>query len=305
MAMECAEIREGLSARLDGEDPGPGTTAQEIDRHLTTCPGLRGLGRRARRPAPDGPRPGGGTRPRPQRRHRRRLRAPGRLPAAPAARWPSGSARVRWALFAVALTQLVLAGARPAPRRGRRGHRPRRPRARLLRRRPRRGPPRRGLAARPGLGPPPRRCRAGPRDGRDRGARHGRRAGIDVSAKPTTSSTSRGSRLLWLVARDWLPPPDASAAGRRRPLPRTPARPVGASSAPWRCSSWLAVRCSRQRPPAPTPPSSRSIRRTGRGSTASPEQVQLTFSEHVSASLGGVRVLDSDGEPGRPGRGPR
>jgi predicted anti-sigma-YlaC factor YlaD len=107
--MECDEIREGLSARLDGEDPAPGTTTHEIDRHLAACAAcaawadeLGVLHRLVRvrevEPVPD-------------------LSAAIVDAFVPQATSRSGwgplgqrISTVRWALFAVALTQLVLAG---------------------------------------------------------------------------------------------------------------------------------------------------------------------------------------------------
>lgn len=105
--MRCDTIREALSARLDGEDPGLDT--EVLDVHLGTCVACRAwvgeltaLHRLVRvreaEPVPD-------------------LTAailaavPALDPGPTAARWraePVNSAR--WALFTVALTQLVLAG---------------------------------------------------------------------------------------------------------------------------------------------------------------------------------------------------
>jgi len=107
--MQCDEIREGLSARLDGEDPGPGTTADDIDRHLTTCAAcaawadeLGALHRMVRvrevEPVPD----------------LSTAIVDAFVPqAGRQSTWNPLAERistVRWALFAVALTQLVLAG---------------------------------------------------------------------------------------------------------------------------------------------------------------------------------------------------
>ena len=60
-------------------------------------------------------------------------------------------------------------------------------------------------------------------------------------------------------------------------------------------------------------PGRRSTRPTARASTRAPRSSRLTFSERVSVGLGGVRVLDADGDPvedgaargGRRGRGGR
>lgn len=105
--MRCETIREGLSARLDGEEPG--LDAEVLDLHLGSCPGcqawveeLTALHRivrvREAEPVPD-------------------LTA-AILAAAPAPATGPSAARgraepvstARWALFSVALTQLVLAG---------------------------------------------------------------------------------------------------------------------------------------------------------------------------------------------------
>ena len=105
--MQCDETREGLSAQLDGEDPG--ASPHEIEAHLATCAGctawageVGALHRLVRvrevEPVPDlsaaivdafVP---------------ARRGAPRRNPLA------ERISTVRWALFAVALTQLVLAG---------------------------------------------------------------------------------------------------------------------------------------------------------------------------------------------------
>src|SRR5689334_18269448 len=59
--MDCAQYREALSARLDGESLG--TSDGDLDRHLAGCTAGPGLdpaaapGRRPRRPAPRRPAP--------------------------------------------------------------------------------------------------------------------------------------------------------------------------------------------------------------------------------------------------------
>jgi len=115
--MRCAQIREGLSARLDGEDPG--LDPAELAAHLAGCPACtahaaeldalhRAVRVREAEPVPDltaailAQAPAlGGT-------------APARRADAPAAPWWAiGRERIstaRWALLTVALTQLVLAG---------------------------------------------------------------------------------------------------------------------------------------------------------------------------------------------------
>jgi predicted anti-sigma-YlaC factor YlaD len=111
--MECTDIREALSARLDGEDPGVPTSA--LDEHVATCAACAGwndelsvLHRMVRvREAEavpdlsaaivDACAPG--------------LTAARRRAPAPVRRSPVGEviSPARWGLFVVALTQLVLA----------------------------------------------------------------------------------------------------------------------------------------------------------------------------------------------------
>lgn len=101
--MDCEHTREAISARLDGEDAGP--EVARLDRHLAGCAActawaadldvLHRLVRvRAAEPVPDLT---AGI----------LAAAPGRRAAAPRVERISS---VRWALFAIALTQLVLAG---------------------------------------------------------------------------------------------------------------------------------------------------------------------------------------------------
>lgn len=103
--MDCELLREALSARLDGEDPG--VEAAALDAHLAACPActgwaaeLSGLHRlvrvRAAEPVPDLTGAIMASAPRPVD------------PRVAAAR-PRPVSSARWALFAVALTQLVLA----------------------------------------------------------------------------------------------------------------------------------------------------------------------------------------------------
>jgi predicted anti-sigma-YlaC factor YlaD len=103
--MECTPIREALSARLDGE--AEGIPDHAVDRHLVTCPGCRAWSEevatlhrmvrvREAEPVPD-------------------LSAAivdAHQPAATRRRSLLGQAisGPRWALFVVALTQLVMAG---------------------------------------------------------------------------------------------------------------------------------------------------------------------------------------------------
>jgi predicted anti-sigma-YlaC factor YlaD len=118
--MDCAHVREALSARLDGEDPG--VDESRLDQHVTGCSGctawaedLGALHRLVRvqpaEPVPDlsaaimarSPLPPEAPAPGPPR-----SLADGAAPW-----WAPFSERistVRWALFALALTQLVLAG---------------------------------------------------------------------------------------------------------------------------------------------------------------------------------------------------
>jgi predicted anti-sigma-YlaC factor YlaD len=103
--MRCDTIREGLSARLDGEDPG--LDAGVLDLHLHTCAACQGwvdeltaLHRMVRvreaEPVPD---------------LTATILASAPATGPSAARWRAEPvSTARWALFAVALTQLVLAG---------------------------------------------------------------------------------------------------------------------------------------------------------------------------------------------------
>ena len=123
---DATQIREALSARLDGE--AAGLEDAVLDAHLDTCAELRGLVGGADGPAPHGAGARGRGRPRPHRGDPRRRsgragpsrrganRAGERRPLGPV-RGGAHAARAR--------------GARAAPRRGRRRHRPRRPRARV------------------------------------------------------------------------------------------------------------------------------------------------------------------------------
>ena len=105
--MECTHFREAVSARLDGEDPGMASSV--LDAHLAGCPGCRAWSEeltalhrlvrvRSAEPVPD-------------------LSADIVDAFVPAARRQRGGGllrgevvgNARWALFAVALTQLVLA----------------------------------------------------------------------------------------------------------------------------------------------------------------------------------------------------
>ena len=102
--MRCDTLREALSARLDGEDPGLDDTA--IDGHLGTCGAcsawsdeLTTLHRMVACPRGRGD-PGPE---RPDPRH------PGRRSVPPRAARREAISPARWALFVVALTQLVLA----------------------------------------------------------------------------------------------------------------------------------------------------------------------------------------------------
>ena len=102
--MRCDTIREALSARIDGEDPG--IDGEVLDVHLRTCRAcerwteeLTALHRMVRvreaEPVPD-------------LTTAILASAPSPEPAVP---WPAEPVSVaRWALFAVGLTQLVLAG---------------------------------------------------------------------------------------------------------------------------------------------------------------------------------------------------
>lgn len=108
--MDCTAIREALSARLDGEDPG--TPATLLDRHLTGCAGCRewlagaeSLHRavrvRSAEPVPDLTAAIVAT---------ATARGHVTADARPLSVWRQPISGWRWALFAVALTQLVLAG---------------------------------------------------------------------------------------------------------------------------------------------------------------------------------------------------
>jgi len=46
--MHCSRIRTAVSARLDGEEPPPGMTAQQVAAHLDTCAACRQWEARAR-----------------------------------------------------------------------------------------------------------------------------------------------------------------------------------------------------------------------------------------------------------------
>jgi len=105
--MDCEHIREALSARLDGEDPG--VDEARLDQHVAGCAGctawadeLGALHRLVRvQPAEAVP----------DLSEAIMARVPSPAGAAPRGA-PLGEriSTVRWALFAVALTQLVLAG---------------------------------------------------------------------------------------------------------------------------------------------------------------------------------------------------
>ena len=98
---------------------------------------------------------------------------------------------------------------------------------------------------------------------------------------------------------------------RRRSAPATAASPPRegwraprlAAVLGWRScwSAWSAAPAA-----AHAEPGRRSTRPTAPGSTRAPTVVRLTFSEPVSVGLGGVRVLDAEGDAGagrrRPGR---
>lgn len=99
--MQCEPIREALSARLDGEALPPGLTDQLVDEHVAGCPACtafatgagaqhRALRVRAAEPVPD-------------LVHRILERVPATARPQPVREW------ARYALFAVAVTQLVLA----------------------------------------------------------------------------------------------------------------------------------------------------------------------------------------------------
>ena len=113
--MDCEHIREALSARLDGEDPGLDPAV--LEQHVAGCPSctawgeqLDGLHRRTRvRPAEPVPDLSAAI----MARAPGAPGAPGALGAAAGARWgPMGEpiSTARWALFVIAMTQLVLAG---------------------------------------------------------------------------------------------------------------------------------------------------------------------------------------------------
>ncbi|WP_421107506.1 zf-HC2 domain-containing protein [Streptomyces sp. NEAU-S77] len=46
--MHCSRIRTAVSARLDGEEPPPGITAQQMGAHLDACAACREWEARAR-----------------------------------------------------------------------------------------------------------------------------------------------------------------------------------------------------------------------------------------------------------------
>lgn len=103
--MECDHIREALSARLDGEDLG--LDGAVVDHHLAGCPGcarwaddVAGLHRVSRvreaEPVPD--------------LTARIVDAALPLTTRPGRRGAAPVSAARWALFVVALTQVVLAG---------------------------------------------------------------------------------------------------------------------------------------------------------------------------------------------------
>ena len=207
------------------------------------------------------------------------------------------SARARWALFVVALTQLVLAG--PALLLGEDAgrHRARRPGARLLRRRPRRRAARRGLAAGPGLGAAARWPPRWPSSWRGTAvARRRRRPRHAVRRGPPPPRPRRGRPP---VARRPRRPRRHRAAAAGRPRHRREA----VAAPRWRRLARALVAGRRlvasAGPPPRTPtPGRRSTRPTAPASTRAPAEVQLTFSEHVSASLGGVRVRRRRRRPG-------
>lgn len=106
--MDCAHIREALSARLDGEDPG--LDERRLDQHVAGCASCSawaedlGLLHRLVRVQP--------AEPVPDLSAAIMARAP-RAPQGSTPWWSPFSERIspaRWALFALALTQLVLAG---------------------------------------------------------------------------------------------------------------------------------------------------------------------------------------------------
>jgi predicted anti-sigma-YlaC factor YlaD len=98
--MRCEDVREVLSARLDGEAPPPGLDLAAVDVHLGTCPGCSGFAQAAT-----------------QHHRAMRIRAAESVPdlteailartaplhPQPIREW------ARYALFVVAATQLVLA----------------------------------------------------------------------------------------------------------------------------------------------------------------------------------------------------
>ena len=99
--MHCDSIREAYSARLDGEDPPPDTDPAEVDAHLAACPACRGWTEAAEALHP-----------------RARIRGVDAvddrteaiLAGVPLTARPIAAREgVRYALMAVALTQLVLA----------------------------------------------------------------------------------------------------------------------------------------------------------------------------------------------------
>jgi len=103
--MDCDDLREAISARLDGEDPGVDDGA--LDAHLTACgtcrawaDGAATLHRLVRVQAAD---------PVPDLTDAILARATGAPDPRPAAARPRPVSSARWALVAVALTQLVLA----------------------------------------------------------------------------------------------------------------------------------------------------------------------------------------------------